>query len=83
MVYAGYISENLLRFKQVPQIKEVLEEYGLPITLEFGKQKAFDVLKLDKKRDRNEINYILLNKIGKASIESITLSQVEKIIGAF
>ena len=83
MVYAGYISEKLLRFKQVPQIKEVLEKYGLPITLEFDKQKAYDVLKLDKKRDRNEINYILLNKIGKASIESITLSQVEKIIGSF
>ena len=83
MVYAGYISEKLLRFKQVPQIKEVLEKYGLPIALEFDKQKAYDVLKMDKKRDRNEINYILLNKIGKASIESITLSQVEKIIGAF
>jgi len=82
MVYAGHISEKQLRFKQNPLIKEVLEKYGLPTQFEFDKKKVFDIVKLDKKRDRKEMNYILLNKIGKATIETISLAQLEKFIGS-
>jgi 3-dehydroquinate synthase len=37
---------------------------------------------MDKKRERKEMNYVLLDKIGKAVIELIPLQQLEKIISA-
>jgi 3-dehydroquinate synthase len=35
---------------------------------------------MDKKRERKEMNYVLLEKIGKGVIEIISLDQLEKII---
>ena len=46
----------------------------------FNKQKVFDVLKMDKKRARKEMNYILLEKIGKGIVLPIPLNDLEKII---
>jgi len=37
-------------------------------------------LKMDKKRERAEMNYVLLEKIGKGVVKSIPLKQLEKII---
>ena len=42
----------------------------------FDKQKAFEVLKMDKKRERKEMNYVLLEKIGKGVVKSIPLKQL-------
>jgi 3-dehydroquinate synthase len=61
---------------------KLLEQYGLPTYASFNKKKAIEVLKMDKKRERKEMNYVLLDKIGKAVIELIPLQQLEKIISA-
>ena len=81
--YAAIISEQLLGFKQTEEVKEVLGNYGLPTTLEFDKTSVLDVLKMDKKRERNSINYILLEKIGKGVIKQIPIEEIEQIIKAF
>jgi 3-dehydroquinate synthetase len=57
-----------------------LGQYQLPTYTSFDKQKAFEVLKMDKKRERKEMNYVLLEKIGKGVVKSIPLNQLEKII---
>jgi 3-dehydroquinate synthase len=59
---------------------KLIEQYGLPTYASFDKSKAMDVLKMDKKRERKEMNYILLEKIGKGVVKSIPMSQLEKII---
>ena len=81
MTYACHISEQLAGFKQTARVVHLLEKYNLPTYAEFDKQKAFDVLKMDKKRERSEMNYVLLEKIGKGTVKSIALKQLEKIIG--
>jgi len=48
--------------------------------LEFDRQKVFDVLKMDKKREKTGMNYVLLEKIGKGVIRSIPVSELETII---
>jgi 3-dehydroquinate synthase len=58
----------------------ILEKYNLPTYAAFDKKKVFDVLKMDKKRERKEMNYVLLEKIGKGIVKQITLAQLEKII---
>jgi len=80
MAYACNISEQLNGFKQTKRVTGVIEKYGLPTTFTFDKQKVFDVLKMDKKRERKEMNYVLLEKIGKGMTRSIPLSQLETII---
>jgi 3-dehydroquinate synthase len=80
MTYACHISEQLAGFKQTEKVVSILEKYNLPTYASFNKQKVFDVLKMDKKRERKEMNYVLLEKIGKGIVKSISLVQLEKII---
>jgi len=81
MTYACHISEQLAGFRQTERVVSVLERYNLPTYANFNKQKVFDVLKMDKKRERGEMNYVLLEKIGKGVLKTISLKQLEKIIG--
>ncbi|MBL7725247.1 MAG: 3-dehydroquinate synthase [Chitinophagaceae bacterium] len=80
MTYACHISEQLTGFKQTERVVSVLEKYNLPTYASFDKQKVFDVLKMDKKRERKEMNYVLLERIGKGVVKSISLKQLERII---
>lgn len=80
MTYACHISEQLTGFHQTERVVKLLENYGLPTYQNFDKQKVFEILKMDKKRVNNEMNFILLNKIGKAVVKPIALKQLEKIV---
>ncbi|MBN8880304.1 MAG: 3-dehydroquinate synthase [Sphingobacteriales bacterium] len=80
MTYACHISEQLTGFKQTAKVVKILEQCGLPTYMPFDKQRAFDVLKMDKKRERKEMNYVLLEKVGKGIVQSIPLVRLEKII---
>src|SRR5436190_13102153 len=80
MTYASHISEQLIGFKEAQRVINVLEKYNLPTHAEFDKQKVFEVLKMDKKREKKEMNYVLLEKIGKGVVKSIELKTLEQII---
>jgi 3-dehydroquinate synthase len=80
MTYACHISEQLCGFRQTVSVVNLLRQYGLPTYAAFDKQKVFEVLKMDKKRQRKEMNYVLLDRIGKGVVRSINLTQLEKII---
>lgn len=81
MTYACHISEQLCGFKQTERVVSLLSKYNLPTYAEFDRRKVFEVLKMDKKRERKEMNYVLLERIGKGVVRSISLNQLEKIIG--
>ena len=80
MTAACQISEDLTGFSQTDRVTTLLGQYGLPTYAEFDRSKVFEVLKMDKKRDRKTMNYVLLDKIGKASIHAVPLKKLEKII---
>lgn len=79
MTYACHISERLAGFKQTERVVNLLQQYNLPTYASFDKQKVFEVLKMDKKRERKEMNYVLLQRIGKGVVKSISLTQLEKM----
>lgn len=83
MTYACHISEKLTGFKQTERVVGVLEKYNLPTYASFDKQKVFNVLKMDKKRERAEMNYVLLDRIGKGLVKTISLKKLESIIQSF
>jgi 3-dehydroquinate synthase len=82
MVAAAILSEKINYFSPVEKhrIEKLLHQYHLPIKLQFDKAKIWEVLKMDKKRVSNEINFILLNKIGEAVVKPIPLTELENII---
>ena len=80
MTYASVISEKITGFKEADRVAKLLLQYDLPTFSEFDRKKVFDVLKMDKKREKNEIKYVLLEKIGKGIVKSIPLSQLGSII---
>jgi 3-dehydroquinate synthase len=82
MTYASHISGQITGFRDVNRVVELLKKYQLPTSAKFDKQKVFQVMKMDKKREKKEISYILLEKIGKAIIKPIQVNQLEKIINS-
>ncbi len=80
MTYACHISEQLTGFDQTEQVVNLLEKYNLPTYAAFDKEKVFEVLKMDKKRIKKEMNFVLLDKIGKAVVQAVDLKKLEKMI---
>jgi 3-dehydroquinate synthase len=76
MTYASDLSHKLNGFKSTERVPAVLEKYGLPTYAQFDKDKVINVLKMDKKKENNFINFILLQKIGKAVIKKISIDQL-------
>ena len=83
MVVACQLSQQLCDFNGTIRVMRVLEKYGLPVTAEYDKGKAFDVLKMDKKRERDSISYVLLEKIGKGIVKNISLEEVKRLLELF
>ena len=79
MVAACNLSEKItdLHFDDGVKIIKLLSQYHLPVDVETDHSKVFEILKMDKKRTGDGINFILLEKIGKAQITFIGLAQPE------
>ncbi len=80
MVAACNLSEKIngFHFEDAAKIVKLLSRYHLPVDVETDHEKVFEVLKMDKKRKDEGIQFILLNKIGHAEIKFISLDELEK-----
>ncbi len=84
MTAACRISENINDFseKATEAIKDLLQQYHLPTDLSVDKQKTWDILLHDKKKSGNNMSFVVLDRIGKGSIKSIPLDQLNKIFNS-
>lgn len=82
MMAAAAFSENLNGFTpaEKERLKRLLEKYQLPTSLQVDKDKVWGLLKMDKKRANNEMNFILLDTIGRAVIKRVPLTQLEELV---
>jgi 3-dehydroquinate synthase len=80
MTAACHISKRLTGFKETERVVKVLDQYGLPTYAEYDKNEAVKVLKMDKKREKGTMNYVLLEKIGKGVVKGIPVVELEKLI---
>ena len=85
MVIACMISEQVTGLdKEVTlSVKNLLSQYHLPIRQGLNAAKAMELLKMDKKRADNAIDYILLEKIGKAVVKPLPFDVIEKALAAY
>jgi len=83
MTYAAMMSQQIQGFKDAEAVIALLAKYGLPTFADFDKKKAFKNLQMDKKKQAQGINYVLLKKIGKGVIQPLSFSELETILNQF
>ena len=71
----GYITDT-----DVTRLTSALTRYNLPISVQADKGRILDALWKDKKRYGDTIKFILLEQIGSAIIQDITVQELETII---
>ena len=84
MIAASIISEKINGFsnEQTKKVKALLSKYHLPVAFDFNKEvkeKTWQVLLHDKKKAGSDMNFIVLDEIGKASVKKISLNDLHEI----
>ena len=54
-------------------MESLIEKYKLPVSIKTDYKKVFDVLKMDKKREAENMHFVLLNKIGEAEAKPVSM----------
>lgn len=80
MVVAAHLSESLVGFKDAKRVAALIEQYGLPAHYTFDANKAIEVMQADKKRVKDVINYVLLERIGKGIVKPLTVEEIKPLI---
>ena len=80
MAFATELSASFLKFKAAPKVISLIDKYDLPVAAGYNKRKVFEVLLQDKKREGDHLNFILLEKIGKAVIKKLPLDKLYSFI---
>ena len=80
MVAACMISEQVTPFKETDRVMGTLKRYGLPTLAEFDPKEVMAVLRMDKKKVKDSMNYVLLNKIGQGIVKVIPINELDKLL---
>ena len=80
MVIAAYLSENLVGFKEGKRVASLIVQYQLPAFYKFDAEKALQVMQADKKRVKDVINYMLLEKIGKGVVKPLKPEEIKPVL---
>ena len=82
MVVASALSKRggYLSAEQMDRIEALLKKLKLPTRVQLDGKRLLDVVRKDKKRQGEEINFVLLQKIGKAVVEKISIKELETVV---
>ncbi len=82
MVAAARFSEQLMGFppEQTQRLIRLLTDYHLPVAFTSDKAAAFDIFKLDKKREKSSIHFVLLETLGKATTKAVPLEELKAMM---
>lgn len=78
MMIACNISEQEcgLSKEVTARLGNLLEQYGLPVSAELDIEQIMEVLEMDKKRNNEGVNYILLKGIGEAIVKPLPFDMI-------
>lgn len=79
MVAACNLSEKIngLHFQDAERVVKLLSRYHLPVDIETDYNKVYEVLKMDKKREGENMQFVLLNKIGEAEAKPVSMQYLK------
>lgn len=80
MVAACNLSEkvNGLSFQDSQRVVKLLAHYHLPVDIETDYEKVYHVLKMDKKREDENMQFVFLNRIGEAEAKKISMKYLHE-----
>jgi 3-dehydroquinate synthase len=70
-------SKGLLAATVTARLVALLERLKLPVHPNYDRAAVFSALKKDKKRDRNQLHFVLLEELGRAVVHTIALGEIE------
>jgi 3-dehydroquinate synthase len=82
MCAAARLSEkrSLLLDEDRTRIERLIAELNLPTQIQTDRGKVLEAMTRDKKREGDSIHFVLLNGIGNAVIEEITIKELEEAL---
>lgn len=82
MVAAARFSEKLMNFPATDTIRliRLISDYQLPVAFTSDKEQVFDIFKLDKKREKDVIHFVLLEQTGKATTMPIPIAELKLLL---
>lgn len=80
MMIACSISEKHTGFHEKVRVQSILQKYGLPTSIAYDKEKVAAALKMDKKKKRDIVRFVLLDMIGNAFVQEMPLSELEQMV---
>lgn len=85
MMIAAHLGEREGVSKQQvsARLGHLLARYGLPSTTQYKTQDLVSLLRTDKKRSGDEIQYILLEEIGKGIIRRLSFATIEEVLSRY
>lgn len=84
-VFACYVSERKLGLAPAvtATLKVTLSQYQLPSHYDIDISKTMELLGMDKKRDHDHIDYVLLHAAGKPEIVPLPISYIQECLEDF
>ncbi len=79
MVIAAGFSQEILKFRHKAKLTQVLEQFGLPVEMDFDREESFRILQMDKKKSGKDIRFILLEKIGKGIVYPLPIDTIHRL----
>lgn len=82
MVAAARFSEKLMNYPadQTIRLIKLISDYQLPVAFTSDKEAVFDIFKLDKKREKDVIHFVLLEQTGKATTMPIPIAELKLLL---
>jgi 3-dehydroquinate synthase len=82
MVVAARLSakRGMLAENDVQRLVALLENLDLPTRIDIDKQAAINAMRRDKKREGTSIHFVLLDGIGGAIVEEISIDELDSVI---
>jgi 3-dehydroquinate synthase len=82
MVMASELSlkRGCLQGPHATRLYRLLEKYGLPVRLPYDENEVLAAIKMDKKRDRDHIKFVLLSEIGRAFVDDVPIQELVDLV---
>ncbi len=71
----GYLSAS-----DVDRLLQLIQAFDLPVRIDADKARIMDAMRKDKKRYGDKIKFVLLEEIGTAIIQDVSLNELETVV---
>ncbi|MFP4226663.1 MAG: 3-dehydroquinate synthase [Desulfobacterales bacterium] len=74
-------SRHMLDQASVDRLAALLSAFHLPLESQVDQKQIMDALARDKKREGDEIHFVLLERLGRAVVQAISITELQKLMG--